>query len=808
MGIWPGNSSAQRIRLEGCTPDPLLSYLKALGVLRLVAEQADRGARGYWDGESFVLLSALDRPALEQFFLTRYAPTPILAPWNGGSGFWGREGDLRILEESGDPRLELYRQTIAATRRIIRQLKITKASLQGAQTKEAAKKGLILACRASWPEAAVNWLDAVCAIADERVKFPHLLGAGGTDGNLEFTRNFMVHLAAALGLSQKPGTAGTSDASGRRKRGRSTEPGPSTNGGYGAQWLQAALYGCGSPPVLAASPGLFDSGSVGGPNSTEGFEGEALANPWDYVLGLEGTLLFAGAVVRRLGVATGGRSSFPFTVENSAVGYGTSVDAEQGDAGQSEMWLPLWDNPAAYEEIVRLFAEGRAQLGRHMARTGLEFARAVRELGVARGVRAFQRYGIFRKRVGGENYHAAVAIGRLDVRERPAPYLDRLHEIDAWLQTVRRACGAAGAPERFRRALRQIDAAAFALCENPDSRRLQGLLMSLGCFERALATSPKFREEGGIPPLQGLSPGWLRDADDGSTEYRLALGLASIGNAPDALPVRLQLEPLRSRPNGRFKWADDDHGLAWEEQPLAANLAAILEHRYVLASRSDTFVPPTWGRFTVSLQRVQAYLKGGVDERKTADLLWGLLGIAWQKVQSKHLPAEPRHPAPALSRAYALIKLVFLPGALRAVLLPDGASAWELVPAAAVEGGGHAEEQTSTEPGSRIRMEEQAGAEQGIRIRPEPAIFTLLRAGGIDGAVQLAARRLISSGLVPLGTRRSRGAAGLNFVCTAEEKRRLLGALLFPIGKYEVASLAAMVVRAPVADSDQQRTLS
>jgi hypothetical protein len=34
--------------LHGCTPEPLMSYLKALGILRLVAEQADPEARGAW----------------------------------------------------------------------------------------------------------------------------------------------------------------------------------------------------------------------------------------------------------------------------------------------------------------------------------------------------------------------------------------------------------------------------------------------------------------------------------------------------------------------------------------------------------------------------------------------------------------------------------------------------------------------------------------------------------------------------------------------------------------------------------------
>ena len=34
--------------LKGCTPEPLMNYLKALGILRLVAEQRDPNAQGCW----------------------------------------------------------------------------------------------------------------------------------------------------------------------------------------------------------------------------------------------------------------------------------------------------------------------------------------------------------------------------------------------------------------------------------------------------------------------------------------------------------------------------------------------------------------------------------------------------------------------------------------------------------------------------------------------------------------------------------------------------------------------------------------
>ena len=49
------------IALKGCTPEPLMSYLKTLGVFRLVAEQADPDARLYWSDGVAHLTSRFDR---------------------------------------------------------------------------------------------------------------------------------------------------------------------------------------------------------------------------------------------------------------------------------------------------------------------------------------------------------------------------------------------------------------------------------------------------------------------------------------------------------------------------------------------------------------------------------------------------------------------------------------------------------------------------------------------------------------------------------------------------------------------------
>lgn len=73
--------------LHGRTPEPLMLYLKALGILQLVAEQTGPEARGAWRVGVFLLSSMFDKDALIGFFLEEYRPTPIAAPWAGRLAF-------------------------------------------------------------------------------------------------------------------------------------------------------------------------------------------------------------------------------------------------------------------------------------------------------------------------------------------------------------------------------------------------------------------------------------------------------------------------------------------------------------------------------------------------------------------------------------------------------------------------------------------------------------------------------------------------------------------------------------------------
>ena len=352
------------IVLEGCTATPLAGYLKALGVLRLLSAKYPE-TRGAWRGDRFVLATSLDREGIEQFFLNDYAPTPIMAPWNGGSGFYEKDNKdalLRIVR-SEDPRLSDYQISLA----------IAESALVGydrsVSPKDDDKARLLTTIRSQLPDTALGWFDASVLMAGRSLQYPPLLGTGGNDGRLDFTNNFMQRVLDVLPL----------------------EDGAAEQ--IALDWLQTSLFATAVPGLAKSSIGQFSPGQAGGPNAGTGFDADAAINPWDFVLMIEGALLFAAAAVRRNADDPFGVLSYPFTVRAVGAGSGSLGEGDVGSA-RGELWMPLWAQPAAYAEVRALMSEGRVALGRKPARDALDFARAVQHLGAYRGARSFQRYGL------------------------------------------------------------------------------------------------------------------------------------------------------------------------------------------------------------------------------------------------------------------------------------------------------------------------------------------------------------------------------------------------------------------------------
>ncbi len=745
------------ISLAGCTPEPLMSYLKALGMFRLVAEQADPDARLSWAGGVARLDSRFGRDGLTVFFLEQYRPTPITAPWNGGSGFYGGGAEpLDAIARSTAERLAPYRETIDRIR----------SFAPTAKPKDEEKASLLVRCRSELADEIVPWLDVCFVLGEDGPSFFPLLGTGGNDGRLDFTNNFMQRLGDVIPFT--PGTEPT--ASSRR-------------------WLAAALFADTLVELGKSAIGQFNPGGIGGPNGTQGkFEADSRVNPWDFVLMIEGSLLFAGSVARRLGANAAGRAAFPFSVDSVAVGYGSaSASEETTDGSRAEIWLPLWREPVTCAEAQHLFAEGRAQLGRRQARNAVEFALAVNLLGINRGVDSFARYG-FLKRNG--LAFLAAPLGRVTVQPRPNARLLDDPPLAQWVQRLHKACRDKDkTPARYQTVLRQVDRAMFNFANRSehgnDVKYLLEVLRALGRAEQTLANGLTFCEEERLHPLQGLSPQWLigaSPAGDAGREFRLAASLASILAHPKSElgPLRIHLEAVKQA--GQWtNWSPGSTSAVWSNRGLADNLAAVLLRRLMESERATVKGCSLHARVFAPLEDVVAFLNGQTDDERLTDLLWALIGIEWKsrqfrRRQLRHQLAEAFRsphltPVPA---AFGLIRLTLAPLRLTTEKIRTGGR---------------------TERRWRIARKKEAAV---LATTPTAAPFQQLVRGDLSEAEDLAAGRIWSDGIVPFGWANRRQRQKKYQSDSAIDPVRLLAACLFPLSPNSLTCLARQVLNPPV----------
>lgn len=689
-----------RIVLEGCRTEPLASYLKALAVFRIVSEQADNSAQGFWENGTFVLETEFGEEELLDFLLNRYSPTPIVSPWNGGSGFWpndSREGMDRILA-SADERFESYRKvireirqwpeldvglsSIAAFMRELRALRtegapeesrkaekglksidqilsdnprVEPAALQvmdiltgeleeespyptalkalrkevkkgvttlSAHKRTALKKNLGI-CRARLPEESLRWFDAAIAItSDGSLSYFRLLGTGGNDGNLDFSRNFM-NIASDLLLNP-----------GREKE----------------QLLEASLMGI---PVCGLdywSIGQFDPGRAGGYNMGDEVETKDFKiNPWDFLMVLEGTVLMAASVTRRNTIELGRRASLPFTVNFSPVGFTSDSEADQGD---SETWLPTWPNPATLSEIKYLFAEGRSSLGRRIARNGIDFCRAVGQLGVDRGLSSFTRYAFVVRR--GKSY-VALPAGTVNVGYRPE--LSVLDELDPIMIGIDRFLNGYGdnKPAALAIARRAIEEELYETSRASDPKAFARLVRALGRLEMRLSRMDHSSKNFPARPFSGLSTDWVRQCLPSCPEAPLAAALASIKSENGVGPIRSNTSGVHPR----RPWEWDDSQQSWVGSGLPERMVSTLSRRLLERSRHDASSIPLRAMVRVSTMQVSPFIYGLVDDKALEELLFGFTLVNWdQSVRIERPVEDTRMP---LSRSWALLKLMMSP---------------------------------------------------------------------------------------------------------------------------------------------------
>lgn len=733
-------SSEHELLLTGCTTRPLANYLKALGVFRIVVEQGlDPDARARFGQRGMILRTTASYDQLRSFLAEDYQPVPAFSPWNSGAGFVGKGGKEnieRILKTSAE-RFAPMRRSIEQIHRVQKQTGANQQFFKDSTNKAKFYQRL----RNIAPPTLLQWLDAVAsAHPDGELSYPALLGTGGNDGRLEFSRKYLERVVTLF----------VDDVPEHRQN----------------AWLDHALLRDAVGPELEKEAiGQFAPSDAGSPNGGVSFESNALVNPWDYVLLFEGTLAFEVSLHRR-SRHTKATLAAPFAARSTEAGFASSV---AGESGRDELWLPVWHQWATWSEIHHLFEEGRVSVDGRAARDGLDFARATSSLGVDRGIDTFERYG-FLERNGLS--HIATSLGTFPVSRDQRSGL--LAELDQWIGRWRGRLSAADkAPASVQRAFRAVVEAEIEYCRNPQPGRFTKLLIQLGELQRSLFRSRSFSQkaDGGVPPLPPLSVGWLDTFEESvgtkSREFRLALSLVRTfwRSAPDKeqagtkkvwLPDFRQYVENVGRSGRYSSWLEPERNgngrrsATWTDGSLVSSLTSYLDRRKIDAEQHGLL--SSWNersRAPARLDDVLAFVDGRVDERKLEQFVFSLILIDWRDVGFRPVAAGALSAPPFVTRTFAMPRL-----ALSTI--------------------------ASTAENPAEREERQS-------VRFDPQIPALLKAGRVDEAVWRAERRLFIDGFAP--SFRSRKTTLLAKSGRADA-RRLLASLAFPLDRPSLYSLS------------------
>lgn len=741
-----------QLRLSGCRPEPLGSYLKSLGVVRLLSRQKDPDLRCWWDGDSLCLQTALTRQQVCEFFALEYRPTPVVAPWNGGSGFY--EGDAcqgrdAILASQG-PRFSAYRDCIRqimdwpemppvglSLGKILERL--ASAAQRARGKKQEGFQGLINDVEAEiarTPElrqqllaAAPDSLSTIMkskalmnAAKKARTQVNQLSRSAGKEALIDLCRGRLseealewidcVVMLNADGEAEYPPLVGTGGNDGRLEYTNAQmqaladmllpEPQPKA-----VQLVECSLFGASVSGLSAAPIGQFDPGRAGGFNQGHGIKGETPLNPWDYVLVFEGAPVWASSIVRRHSAGGGSFLSSPFTVLARSVGYGSASPLEQARA---EVWAPLWTQPLQLAELRAFFGEGRAEVGGRRARDGMQFAQAVCSLGVDRGVQEFVRYSMLERR--GKSY-VSLPTGRFLVNQnrREADFARELQTALAPLDSWIRMAFKNEPPANLKSARWSVDRAIFEMLARGGSDASLRVFLTLGHLESWLSC----RSASKLParPPGGLSARWVADllGNDESVELRLAVALASILGGKHSGSLRCNWAPVDpARPGS---WTVAGGRQAWQGNSLAVRMLRTLRRR-ILDWQGQDESERHWNRAAVPCfaQDAVCFLLDEVDESLLELLTLGLSWIDWRNYeQTSLLHGLWKKPAVAqiVPRAYGLLKL----------------SCW-----------------------GKLKRDEEI-----FEISTDPTILGLLESHQLERACELAALRLYTAGLSPFRVR-------------------------------------------------------
>lgn len=559
------------MRLDGCRPVPLGSYLKGLGALRIVAESADPNAAAWWSKERMEMDTVLGRDGVLDC-IASYEPTPAISPWSLNMYRSGVEMLRPVLHCS---RFAKFAEAIKKVDAVLAKFAhaVDKKSVDKSDILQN-KEIFLTLCRNMLPDGTVRWLDAVVVLGD-KAEYAPIGWSGGNDAHFDMAVNFAKNLALVHGDVRS------------------------------AEWLDAAIFG-GNVKLVNESTSGHDPRYAGAPNTGAGYRIVKMVNPWNYILMMEGLMMLGGAVGRRYSAHGPRLALFPFTATHTAAGYASAG----GEESLGEIWMPLWERPATYREVLRMFGLARMDVGGRRGETGVDFGRAVRSFAAGQHINAFHRHIMLKRK--GEMY-VTIGAGRVESAKSDAARI--LDDLDDWRTAAARDKDVGR--QRRTDLERVLDRALLQMVTHGGPERLQDVLVAAAELDAYLLII-----DVGKPLMLGSR--WIAGAYDGTPEFRLAAAVASIG-CSGPYHIRDNVKPAGKDTSRRNRHV-------WNARAeVVKNMENVVMRRAVDAGSACSKTMPVWSSIRARRDDVAAFLDGRIDDRKLERLVRGLVVVSSQE---------------------------------------------------------------------------------------------------------------------------------------------------------------------------------
>ena len=653
--------------LKGCRHDILGHYLKAIGLLRVLAKCAgenhrDPDVEGWWDSDKacFCLRSPKypTREKLVEFFALHYRPTPVFAAWNKEPGSDAGESEMLGVRVDWEVANRFSVQVVSAEER---KKPANRAKLIARDAMEAYREAA--------PSGVGEVVDAIAApFLKSNTEHPLFLSKG-IAGRAHLWRTHWEYLASfqKLRSAYKKAAEKVTTHNGTPKQLAKLKEKADA-----ALWPIAELLPFGGRGASAAKgkgtpffPDAIKAYNIGSGWVTENYPFNAL----DYVLAVEGGFAMRGSVGRTLAPNARRFAAFPFVFD---AGEDMVDDANEVKGTSSALWFPLWDRPATFAELSSFITDAQARLPGKDARFSAEFMRALHSQGVDAGFTGWQEFR-FKMKISRVPWITTGAYVESAFREDATRLNRALHPLDEskFLDQFEIKWKGGKADSKSPHPVRAaINAAMETATRETTPRHCLDLLSAVFRACRQMATSESFRDTLPGKRAHFFCPlpmdAWKALlADLKQPEFRIACAVASMvgqmrqrdGKYSKVLPMLGSLLPLKLGPNGWFlpTKGDRSHQAVWSGTDLCRDLASVLGRRY-LDSLTDDY-PALVSTFGAPLGDVLAFLRRELDDQLIARWVEALSLIDWKLVKVNEPPiADAEWEAHAIPPEYAALR--------------------------------------------------------------------------------------------------------------------------------------------------------